>query len=204
MPLPAEAFDPARLLEARVDNRARVSVRQCFYSVPARYAGRRLPVRLAARTVEIYDGARLVAHHERAVGRYVEVLTLDHYLEVLKIKPGGLPGATALAQAKSRGAFTASHQAYWNATRRARGDTAGTRALIEILLAHRTMTAAALIAAMDRAVASGCLDPEVVLIDARRDTGQVAAVVPIGALARYDRPAPSLADYDQLLTGSGT
>jgi len=31
------------------------------------------------RTVEIYDGARLVARHERAVGRYVEVLTLDHY-----------------------------------------------------------------------------------------------------------------------------
>lgn len=35
------------------DNRARVSVRQCFYSVPARYAGRRLPVRLAARTVDL-------------------------------------------------------------------------------------------------------------------------------------------------------
>jgi len=69
MPLPGEAFDPARLLEARVDNRARVSVRQCFYSVPARYAGRRLPVRLAALTVDIYDGAKLVARHERAVGR---------------------------------------------------------------------------------------------------------------------------------------
>jgi transposase len=204
MPLPGEAFDPARLLEARVDNRARVSVRQCFYSVPARYAGRRLPVRLAARTVEIYDGAKVVARHERAVGRYVEVLTLDHYLEVLKTKPGGLPGATALAQAKSHGAFTRSHQAYWDAARRARGDAAGTRALIEILLTHRTMTAAVLTAAMDRAVASGCLDPEVVLIDARRDTSQVAPVVPIGALARYDRPAPSLAGYDQLLTGSGT
>ena len=204
MPLPAEPFDPARQLEARVDNRARVSVRQCFYSVPARYAGRRLPVRLAARTVEIYDGAKLVARHERAVGRYVEVLTLDHYLEVLKTKPGGLPGATALAQAKASRAFTASHQAYWDAARRARGDAAGTRALIEILLAHRTMPAAALIAAMDRAVASGCLDPQLVLIDARRDTTQVAPVVPIGALARYDRPAPTLTDYDQLLTGSGT
>ena len=56
MGLPAEPFDCARLLQARVDNRARVSVRQCFYSVPARYAGRRLPVRLAARTVEVYDG----------------------------------------------------------------------------------------------------------------------------------------------------
>jgi len=204
MPLPSEPFDPARLLEARVDNRARVSVRQCFYSVPARYAGRRLPVRLAARTVEIYDGAKLVARHERAVARYVEVLTLDHYLEVLKTKPGGLPGATALAQAKACGAFTASHQTYWDAARRARGDAAGTRALIEILLAHRTMPAAALTAAMDRAVASGCLKPDVVLIDARRGLTQVAPVVPIGALTRYDRPAPSLSGYDQLLTGSGT
>jgi transposase len=115
MPLPVEAFDPARQLETRVDNRARVSVRQCFYSVPARFAGRRLPIRLTARTVEIYDGAKVIARHERAVGRYVEVLTLDHYLEVLKMKPGGLPGATALAQAKASRAFTASHQAYWDA-----------------------------------------------------------------------------------------
>ena len=45
--------------------------------------------------------------------------TLDHYLEVLKIKPGGLPGATALAQARAAGVFTASHQRYWDAARRA-------------------------------------------------------------------------------------
>ncbi len=147
-------------------------------------------------------GRRLVAHHERAVGRYVEVLCLDHYLEVLKTKPGGLPGATALAQAKAHGVFTALHQAYWDAARRARGDAAGTRALIAILLAHRTMPAAALIAAMDRAVASGCLDPETVLIDARRHTTPLAPVVAIGALARYDRPPPTLTDYDDLLTGS--
>jgi hypothetical protein len=44
-----------------------------------------------------------------------------------------------------------------------------------------------------------------VLIDARRETnGQVAAVIPIGALARYDRPTPTLAGYDYLLTRSGT
>ncbi len=202
MGLPAEGFDCARLLHARVDNRARVSVRQCFYSVPARYAGRRLPVRLAARTVEIYDGPRLVAHHERAAGRYVEVLCLDHYLEVLATKPGALPGATALVQAKTRGVFTTSHQRYWDAARTARGDAKGTRALITLLLAHRTMAASALITAMDRAVTSGCLDPEAVIIDARRDTTPLAPVPAIGALARYDRPAPSLSDYDDLLTGS--
>jgi len=202
MGLPAEPIDCARILQARVDNRARVSVRQCFYSVPARYAGRRLPVRLAARTVEVYDGPRLVASHERAFGRYVEVLCLDHYLEVLKTKPGALPGATALAQAKARGVFTQSHQSYWDAARSARGDAKRTRALIAILLAHRSMPTAALIAAMDRAVASGCLDPETVLIDARRDMAPLAPVAAIGALARYDRPPPSLADYDDLLTGS--
>jgi hypothetical protein len=43
------------------------------------------------------------------------VLCLDHYLEVLKTKPGALPGATALAQAKARGVFTQSHQRYWDA-----------------------------------------------------------------------------------------
>jgi hypothetical protein len=199
--LPVEPFDPARVLSVRVDNRSRVCLRQCYYSVPARYVGRRLTARLGARSIEVLDGSRVVARHERAIGRHLEVLTLDHYLEVLKTKPGALPGATALAQAKACGAFTATHQAYWDAARRASGDAAGTRAMIEILLAHRSLPAAALRSAMDKAVTAGTLDPQIVLIDARRSaSSQVAPVIPIGALARYDRPAPTLGAYDQLLT----
>jgi hypothetical protein len=77
--------------------------------------------------------------------------------------------------------------------------------LIEVLLAHRTLPAGALLAAMNKAINGGVLDPQVVLIDARREAdGHVAAVIPIGALARYDRPAPTLSAYDELLTGSGT
>jgi hypothetical protein len=201
--LPAEPFDPAKLLTARVDGRARICVRQNYYSVPARYAGRRLAVRLSATAVQALDGPQVVAGHERAAGKYSEVLTLDHYLEVLRYKPGALPGASALAQARTAGAFTAAHQRYWDAARRSRGDAAGTRALIEVLLGHRTLPAATLTAAMDKAVASGVLDPQAVLIDARRLAGGHAApVIPIGALARYDRPAPTLASYDQLLNGS--
>jgi transposase len=202
-PLPTEVFDTARVLRPRVDARARICVRQRFYSVPARYVGRRLPTRLGATTVEVLDGARVVARHERAVAKYAEVLVLDHYLEVLTTKPGALPGATALAQAKAAGVFTATHQLYWDAARRARGDAAGTKALIEVLLAHRTLPAETLITAMGAAVASAILDPQVLLIEARRHAGgHVAAVIPIGTLARYDRPTPSLAGYDDLLTGS--
>jgi transposase len=201
--LPAEPFDAARLLSARVDARARVCVRQCFYSVPARYAGRRLEVRLTASQVQVCDGPRVVACHQRALGKHAEVLCLDHYLEVLKIKPGALRGATALAQAKAAGVFTAAHQRYWDAARRALGEQAGTRALVEILLAHRTLPATALAAAMDAAVTGRALDPQLVLIDARRLAGGPAApVIPIGALARYDRPAPTLTGYDELLTRS--
>jgi hypothetical protein len=205
-PLPGEPFDPTLLLRARVDLRARVSVRQCYYSVPARYAGRRLPVRLSATTVEVFDGATVVARHERAAGRYVEVLALDHYLEVLKAKPGALPGATALAQATASGAFTATHQRYWDAARRIRGDAAGTRALIELLLAHRTLPTAALDAAMHTAADTGLVDPQIVLIDARRRSGAgqhpAGAVIPLGGLGSAERPPPTLAAYDQLLTGS--
>jgi len=43
----------------------------------------------------------------------------------------------------------------------------------------------------------------VVRIEARRAAGSsVAAVVPIGTLARFDRPAPTLDCYDDLLEAS--
>jgi hypothetical protein len=76
--------------------------------------------------------------------------------------------------------------------------------LIELLLAHRTLPRDALDAAMRTAVRAGVLDPQVVLIDARRHAGeqQPSEVIPIGEWARYDRPAPTLTAYDQLLTGS--
>ena len=96
-------------------------------------------MRLSASSVDVLDGPRVVARHERAAGKDAETLVLDHYLEVLRRKPGALPGATALAQAKAAGTFTAAHQRYWDAARREHGDAAGTRALIEVLLAHRTL-----------------------------------------------------------------
>jgi transposase len=200
--LPAERFDSTLLLSCRVDTKARVCVRQSFYSVPARYAGRRLDVRLGATTVEVLDGRRVVACHARAWTKKAETLVLDHYLEVLVRKPGALPGATALAQAKACGAFTATHDEFWAAARRRLGDAAGTRVLIEVLLAHRTLPADAVVAGMAAALRIGSVDPAIVVVEARRvaeTAATVAAVIPIGVLARYDRPKPSLDGYDTLL-----
>jgi transposase len=199
--LPGEAFDTTLLLTPRVDAKSRVCVRQCFYSVPARFVGRRVEVRLGAETIDIYDGSHVVGTHARLVAKGAESLVLDHYLEVLRIKPGALPGATALARARACGAFSIDHEHYWAAARRRLGDQAGTRALVEVLLAHRSVPADAIRSALRACVEIGALDPDVVIVEARRAAdGHRAAVVPIGdVLTRYDRPAPTIDHYDQLL-----
>lgn len=199
-PLPAEAFEAARELSCRVDTKSRVCVRQSFYSVPVRYAGRRLLVRLGAEHVDVIDGARVVASHPRAVHKHEEILVLDHYLEILVRKPGAFVNATALARARASGAFSDTHDRFWTLARTRLGDRDGTNALIEVLLAQRQLPASAVIAGMTAAMSVGSIDPAVVVIEARKTLQPDAVVIPIGEhLARFDRPAPSVAHYDDLL-----
>ena len=145
------AFDTSVLSSHRVDRKSRVSVRGALYSVPARFVGRRVDVRVGAETVEVLDGAKVVASHARA-RKGDEVLVLDHYLEVLAIKPGAMLSATPLARARAAGAFTATHERFWAQARRRLGDRDGTRALIEVLLAHRLLPADAVVAGMHAAL----------------------------------------------------
>ncbi|MEO7070096.1 MAG: IS21 family transposase [Nostocoides sp.] len=207
-PLPDNDFDAATDLFCRVDAKARVCVRQSYYSVPARYSGRRLQVRLGARMITVLDGATVVATHTRSLHKGSEDLVLDHYLEVLTRKPGALAGATALAAARASGAFTSAHQQFWDGARKAIGDAAGTRALVTVLLLHRTLPAAAVTHAMTEAIRSGQYNQDVLAVTARAHLAAQATPAPPTPLpanatpaAALARPAPSLASYDQLLTG---
>jgi hypothetical protein len=83
----------------------------------------------------------MAARHQRIVAKHGQSVQLDHYLEVLKTKPGALPGSTALARARESGAFTSAHEAFRAASRRVHGDADGTRELIDVLLLHRSMNA---------------------------------------------------------------
>lgn len=46
-------------------------------------------------------------------------------MEVLVRKPGAVTGATGLSTARASGASTATHQRFWEAARKALGDSAG-------------------------------------------------------------------------------
>ena len=125
-----------------------------------------------------------------------------------------------LAQARADGSFTAAHEALWSAARARLGDGAGTRALIEVLLLHRRLPGASVIAGITAALAAGTCSPDVVAVEARRHAeaaGDAAAARPAapapqpsraavitlprrtGPLPADRRALPSVAAYDQLL-----
>jgi len=205
-PLPGNAFRAAAALSCRVDAKARICVRQSYYSVPARLAGRRVQVALGADWLDVRHDGVLVARHTRSLHKGSEDLVLDHYLEVLVHRPGALAGATALVSARATGVFTDGHQRFWDTARKA-GDRDGTKALIGVLLLHRTLPTEAVLAGIDAAVAAGRCDPDLVAVEARRhlDSGRPAAVVPdVPAAAGVDdRPVPTLDGYDDLLQAGG-
>jgi transposase len=205
-PLPTEPFETALPLRPRVDRKARICVRQRWYSVPARLVGRRVEARLGARRLRVLHEGRVVADHERSPRKGSQTLLLDHYLEVLARKPGALAGSLTLDQAREAGLFTSAHERFWRRARRKLGDGAGTRALIEVLLLHRWLPFVAVHAALDALERVGSADPDLVTIEARRiadGRGPTGTVSERAAPVRgWSRPVPALAGYDALLTGA--
>lgn len=222
-PVPDEPFETGLLLSARVDRYSQISVRTNRYSVPARLIGRKVRVMLHASELVVYDGQEEVARHERLMAKASCRLELDHYLEVLVRKPGALPGATALEQARAAGKFTPVHDSWWAAACKAHGDKDGTRALIEVLLLGRHMAHEHLVAGLASALRVGALSADAVALEARKaaEADELASTescdqpqekaLPEGATVTFlterrlaqlppdTRPLPSVAVYDQLL-----
>ena len=215
----ADEFDIALTTTPRVDRYARITVRQALYSVPARLIGQTVRAKLDAENLVVLHGSTEVARHPRLTTKSGQHLVLDHYLEVLAGKPGALRGATALVHARQKGWFTATHDAFWAAARAKHGDQAGTRLLIEVLLPHRRMAHAHVIAGIHVTLEAGSVSPDVVAIEARKHAaaaGEPATELPRPQRSRSkvvslperrrdaelppdSRPTPPVATYDQLL-----
>ncbi|MET7855136.1 hypothetical protein ABZT48_44970 [Streptomyces avermitilis] len=221
--LPEEEFETGLVSSLRVDRYSQVSVRTNHYSVPVRLIGRMVRVVLHASELVVYDAHREVARHERLIAKGGSRLELDHYLEALVRKPGALPGATALDQARSAGKFAPVHDAWWQAACTAHGDAEGTRALTSVLLLHRHMVHEHVVAGIATALRAGALTADAVALEARKwgeadqgakqpadqdqrprrvDGGATVTSLTerrLAALPPDPRPLPSIAVYDQLL-----
>lgn len=92
---------------------------------------------LHASELVVYDGREEVVRHERLIAKGGTRLELDHYLEAFVRKPGDLPGATAVDQARSAGRFTPVHTRRGGRRPSRPMASDGTRALIEVVLLGR-------------------------------------------------------------------
>jgi transposase len=202
LPLPVDDFELGTTLTPLVRRNSRIVVRQCYYSAPARFIDRKVRVSLRANEVVIFDGRTVVARHPRLSRRYDYSDDLDHYLEVLQVKPGAFAGSTALAQARQAGSFTSAHEAFWAKARDGHGEAAGTRALIEVLLLHRQLPHASVVAGIEATVTTGSCSPELVAIEARKhadNPARAAARASMAAAVDNDPDPVAWADPEALL-----
>jgi transposase len=206
-PLPGDAFDSAEVATPRVDQKSLVTVRQNRYSVPVALAGLKVSARVGASEITISHDGQLVARHERLHGKFGTSAQLDHYLELLRRKPGGLEHSVALAQERDRGAWPACFDELWAALTGRYGRSHAAAQMVDVLLLCREHGADQVELAVRGALTAGAIDGRAVAVLARRaDKTQPGSPAPLTDLAprltAHERPAPDLGDYDQLLGGT--
>jgi transposase len=202
--LPGEPFDATETVAPRVDAKSLVTVRQNRYSVPVALAGLKVHARIGAREITISHAGAVVARHERLHGRFGTSAQLDHYLELLERKPGGLEHSLALAQERERGAWPAAFDELWAALTGRYGRSEAARQMVDVLLLCREHGPDHVVLAVRGALAAGAHDGRAVAVLARRaHTTQAAPLTDLQPrLAARARPQPDLTDYDQLLGGT--
>ena len=196
-----ERFDLAEVTCPVVDKQGCVVIKTNAYSVPIK-AGTRVEARVTPLHVEIWHSGRQIARHERCHRRRQHVLDLEHYLDVLSHKPGAFAGSKPLAQWREAGRWPACYDELWNRLLTRHGKQNGNRAMVAVVTLGREFGHDKLRTAITTAVSLGACDVEAVrylLTEARLHKGRGYAV-DVGALARYDRPMPTMAEYDVLLS----
>jgi transposase len=204
--LPAEPFDAAETSAPRVDAKSLVTIRQNRYSVPVALAGLKVGARIGAREITISHGGRVVARHERLHGKFGTSAQLDHYLELLQRKPGGLERSLALAQERERGAWPGCFDELWAALAGRYGRSDAARQMVDVVLLCRDHGPDEVALAVRGALTAGAIDGRAVAVLARRAETRPEVPAPLTGLqprlTAHQRPAPDLTDYDQLLEGT--
>lgn len=205
--LPAEPFPTAQVLSARVDEKSRVHAQDNRYSVPTGLCGMNVEVQLFARTVRILHAGAVVAEHERLAGRNGESLKLDHYLELLRIKPAAMNQSVALHQAREAGAWPKTYDRFWEELKRRHGEQGGTRQMVDILMLSRKTAPEDLERALAQALVLGCFEADAVAVLLRQrhaNGGNIAQPfdTPLELASLGAPPNADMSAYEALLGGN--
>lgn len=86
-PIPPYRYDTSKTVIVKPDDFSTVRFDKNFYSVPTKYIGRDLTVKGYGNEVKILHERSEIAIYPRAYGKIVTQYRLEHYLDLLEIKP---------------------------------------------------------------------------------------------------------------------
>jgi transposase len=199
--LPRHGFELAEVSFPTVDHGGCVTVRTNRYSTPL-HAGMQVEAKLYPAYIEIWREGKRVARHERSYSRRQQILDLEHYLTPLTHKPGALAGSTALTQWRQQGRWNHNHDQLWQILNARHGRQNGTRLMVDVIALGRDHGYERLEATIARALALGCSDAEAIrylLLESQLERN-ARPVFHADQFTAYDRPLPTLTDYDRLLS----
>src|SRR5271169_5612934 len=188
-----------------VDGKGRVKVKTNWYSVPL-WPGMRVTARVWPTFINIEHDGESGARHPRHYGRGYQILSLEHYLDVLEKKPGAMAGSTPLEQWRQAGRWPECMDRIWKKLDERHGKSGGTREMITLVRAglgdERNDGWGRMIRAVEEALRLGVSDAAAVLHirnmpDA--EERQRHALALSEELAQFERPQPVMDDYDLLL-----
>ncbi len=200
-PLPRERFPTWEESTCRVSQKSMVTVRRNHYSVPVRLTGVRVTARVGASEVGVWHEGKQVARHPRLRGSQQRSARLDHFLELLARKPGALEHSLALRQEREQGRWPECFDQLWLAIDAKVGASEAARQMVDVLMLCREHGLEVIELAVGGALAAGAHDGRAVKLLADRQARpepETLTALP-ERLAKHDRPAPSLFEYDQLL-----
>ena len=203
--LPVVDYDASERAAPRVDSKALVTIRQNRYSVPVALVGLRVQATIGAREIVVCHGGREVARHPRLYGRFQTCARLDHYLELLRIKPRAFKGSLPLRQERERGGWPACFDELWRALEERYGASEAARQMVDVVLLCREHGPAQVELAVRGTLAAGAHDGRAVALLARRRERptQPPLFEPPERLRTSRRAEPTLGDYDAFLTRGG-
>jgi len=95
-------FDPADMIEVRVNKYSTIVFKQNHYSVPEGHVGKYIKAKVSARKIKLFVEGQLIAVHERCWGLHQWIMDINHYLKTFERKKGAIAQSECLRQAPTK------------------------------------------------------------------------------------------------------
>jgi len=196
LPLPAHPYPCCRTVPVRPNRFSMVTFQTNRYSVPVECDATSLLLRAFVDRVEITDGIRVIAVHERCYGREQDILDVFHYLPLLKQRPGAFDHARPLKMWNRPAVF----DSYLARLRDRLSPRAATMEFLRVMELCVTHSLAEVAGAVEQAMTSGSMGSGTVayLIRANQTLREPAGVLASAPVcpAVHDR---DLRQYDRFI-----